>query len=960
MRTRLIATMLLACALLTCSLVTQPDETVQQTAAPPALPPSTGSPPTAAPPALPPSTGSPPTAALALNPYFGEQSIEERIAYADIVVKARLATTTSEVITATIENWSGNYFVAVRFHLAVSEYLKGSGASSITATAVWWNAFNTRQEAEAASPSVVARRDTAWDDREAILFISATYPDDYSSKVERSPNDHFLVYWTHPDDYFSLYSRYRKLWLPSAGTSTTGDDQEFLLAAPEPGKDTPTITIRELKSRIAAVNAEVNAGDGSEAYTDCIRSKYHLERSERYRMNNWSDTDGRHSFEPIWDGTFASGQPAGSEVYLYFGGLALPADKRARFWIDGRDAALFAVRLGDLRPNKDHDQDGQPDGFVFDQSVVSARPIPAGTYQFNHHVIPWRYLACEHTSTFAVTSTAVAPDGVLHEAFFDPVTAGATIAADGANGTLKPASFIGVNGATTTIERIAWEAGAVRIEISPHDGIAGHAMDFIALDGSVSLSLDVADAAVDAATDTLSWPVPSQPWRSGDTLMLRIREAPDCSTGAVTNASANPGLARDCEILLVVMDTLRGTGTLNWDVSSGMANWDGVTIGGSPIRVTRMELANEGLDGSIPEYLGRLLGLTHLDLSGNSLTGAIPAELSSLSNLEALRLSGNSLTGCIPVALMSVATNDLSSLDLRYCRAPAPENVAAGTPTKTSVALSWDPVAGAVSYRVEYRPATSTNWIEDQDNLIATSHIVDDLTCGTDYLFRVSALGVGTVYAPEWSEPSGAIPGATSECRTPTFGASSYSFGVREDVATTTLVGTVSATDPNDDAVTYTITTGSEDGKFDIDANSGAITVAAALDYETTPSYTLTVEASDANGNSATATVDIAVTDVFDDIAPAPGNVDVSLSAGTFTVTWDALTGAANYEAQYRTGGSGGTWTSVGTTATTLLTYSPAGGPECGTTYEFRVRSPTGTARPTLPTGASRPSPSRT
>ena len=154
--------------------------------------------------------------------------------------------------------------------------------------------------------------------------------------------------------------------------------------------------------------------------------------------------------------------------------------------------------------------------------------------------------------------------------------------------------------------------------------------------------------------------------------MLRIREAPDCSTGAVTDTSANPGLARDCEVLLIVMDTLLGTATLNWNATTIITAWDGVTVSGTPSRVTRLELANEGLDGSIPEYLGRLLGLTHLDLSRNSLTGAIPAELGRLSNLEALRLSGNSLIGCIPVALMSVATNDLSSLDLLYCRPPAP------------------------------------------------------------------------------------------------------------------------------------------------------------------------------------------------------------------------------------------------------------------------------------------------
>ena len=187
------------------------------------------------------------------------------------------------------------------------------------------------------------------------------------------------------------------------------------------------------------------------------------------------------------------------------------------------------------------------------------------------------------------------------------------------------------------------------------------------------------------------------------------------------------------------------------------------------------------------------------------------------------------------------------------------------------------------------------------------------------------------------SDPSEAIPGATSAYRTPTFGASSYSFGVPEDAATTTLVGSVSATDPNDDAVTHTITTGNEDVKFDIATSTGAITVAAALDYETTPSYTLAVEASAGRGNSATATVEIEVTDVFGEITSASENVAASLSAGTFTITWDTVTGAANYEVQYRSGGSGGTWASVHTSTTTTLTYSSNG--RGRVRYDVRVQS---------------------
>ncbi len=228
---------------------------------------------------------------------------------------------------------------------------------------------------------------------------------------------------------------------------------------------------------------------------------------------------------------------------------------------------------------------------------------------------------------------------------------------------------------------------------------------------------------------------------------------------------------RDCMTLLEAKDTLRGTATLNWNATTTITAWDGVTVSGTPSRVTRLEIVSERLDGSIPEDLGRLVGLTHLDLSRNELTGAIPGELRLLTNLEVLRLSGNSLTGCIPLALISVATNDLSplnlllnSLNLLYCRPPAPENLTAGTPAETSVPLNWNPVPNAGTYRAEYRLATSTEWHVDVDNATTTDHIVDDLNCDTDYHFRVSALGSGTVYASEWSEPSAPLSAATAAC----------------------------------------------------------------------------------------------------------------------------------------------------------------------------------------------------
>ena len=40
-------------------------------------------------------------------------------------------------------------------------------------------------------------------------------------------------------------------------------------------------------------------------------------------------------------------------------------------------------------------------------------------------------------------------------------------------------------------ERIEWASDTVKVKVSPHTELAGHKLDFIELDGSVSLSLQV-------------------------------------------------------------------------------------------------------------------------------------------------------------------------------------------------------------------------------------------------------------------------------------------------------------------------------------------------------------------------------------------------------------------------------------------------------------------------------------
>lgn len=91
----------------------------------------------------------------------------------------------------------------------------------------------------------------------------------------------------------------------------------------------------------------------------------------------------------------------------------------------------------------------------------------------------------------------------------------------------------------------------------------------------------------------------------------------------------------------------------------------------------------------------------------------------------------------------------------------------------------------------------------------------------------------------------------------PVIGNGGAVFGINENVALTTAVGSVLATDVDGNPLTYTITGGNTGGAFAIDG-SGNITVNSAINYEALSTYTLTVNVSDGTFNaSGTFTINI-------------------------------------------------------------------------------------------------------
>ena len=86
-------------------------------------------------------------------------------------------------------------------------------------------------------------------------------------------------------------------------------------------------------------------------------------------------------------------------------------------------------------------------------------------------------------------------------------------------------------------------------------------------------------------------PTPT-PWPTATPVLLD-----PCSNGvAVRHPENNPGLVRDCTVLLSVRDTLAGKAWVGgWSGSVPIDEWEGVTVGGIPPRVLELSLGHKRL-----------------------------------------------------------------------------------------------------------------------------------------------------------------------------------------------------------------------------------------------------------------------------------------------------------------------------------------------------------------------------
>ena len=500
----------------------------------------------------------------------GPLSLDERILRADIIARVTLysVSTTTPFLSDAFSDTSTTYYVStLEMRFNAHEYLKGGGGDTLAVMLPlsFYDYYSSTEEAVEAAGAWLLKRDTRWDDREAIIFLQNPigsqavssagsssyvfsifelgYGDAHDGGTAYAINEHYI-------DSYSIRSEKNRLWLPAtsvpasgaSGASGTVEASYYLEEPPSAGTgasgasgqsaSVPSITLSGLKTRVKAMDDLVEQSEGVAGYRRCLEEKY-----GNVRAIQTLGLEGAWSEASV---SLSSGLPAGSifnEGGIFGGG---PGTGYSRPLFAGPDAHLFRNGV----------EDDDSDAGSYSVVSTTTRPLPRGTYEIHYNFQRWLFIPCNYIpNSYMIWNVHVAaPAGTLHEAFFDPVldTSTSAVGADSANGVLKPSAFTDPGGVTTTIGSLEWKSGTVNMNVSLHTALNGQVLDFIELDGTVSLSLYTADATVDTTTDTLNWSVASQPWEGGDTLMLRIRKAPnrppvfDTSTYAFTVREDTP------------------------------------------------------------------------------------------------------------------------------------------------------------------------------------------------------------------------------------------------------------------------------------------------------------------------------------------------------------------------------------------------------------------------------------
>jgi protocadherin Fat 4 len=351
-------------------------------------------------------------------------------------------------------------------------------------------------------------------------------------------------------------------------------------------------------------------------------------------------------------------------------------------------------------------------------------------------------------------------------------------------------------------------------------------------------------------------------------------EVDDTSVGGTPDASTN--------------FTLNITDVDEFDVTTpvdnnGTANAvDENAVAGTVVGVTALASDADGTTNGVTYALtGNPGGLFAIDTNTGVVTvlGAIDRESTGPS--VTIEVTATSQDGSTASEDFVIAINDLDEFDVSQpvdtdvAANAVDENAVIGTTVGlTASATDADATNSGVTYAITGGTGASLFTIDTNTGVVTVNAAIDREALSPSQTLEITA----TSQDSSTNVQTFTIDINNVDEFDPLFDAADYPATVAEDIADTTVIATVSATDADaTGAVTYAITGGNGAGLFEIDSVTGEVSLASGqtLDAETATAHVLTITATESDGlGTDISTVTITVTDVDEFDVSQPVDTD--------------------------------------------------------------------------------------
>jgi VCBS repeat-containing protein len=291
-------------------------------------------------------------------------------------------------------------------------------------------------------------------------------------------------------------------------------------------------------------------------------------------------------------------------------------------------------------------------------------------------------------------------------------------------------------------------------------------------------------------------------------------------------------------------------------------------------------------------------GLFAIDATTGVVSTAAAINREAVDSSVTIGVTATSADGSASVQSFGIAINDLNEfavttpVDANVATNAINENVAIGTVVGvTAFAGDADATTNAVTYSLTSNPG-GLFAINATTGVVTTAAAIDREALGASVTIEVTATSADTSTAAQtfsiaindMNEFSVSTPTDTNAATN----------AVDENVAIGTVVGVTafaSDADATTNAVTYSLTS-NPGGRFAIDATTGVVTTAAAIDRETQgANVTIEVTATSADTSTAAQTFSIAINDVNEFSVTTPTDTNAAANAVNENVAIGTLVG---------------------------------------------------------------------